>query len=58
MMDAQFSNDGNSIISGGQEAVLVNTLWKGTGSSNEQKYNFVPRLDGPIVWILTQGMTH
>ena len=28
-MDAQFSSDGNGIVSGGQECVLVHTLWKG-----------------------------
>ena len=54
VMDAQFSLDGNMIVSGGQEAVLVNTLWK---AKDEQKHSFLPRLEGPIIWILSQGST-
>ena len=44
-MDAQFSSDGNGIVSGGQECVAVYTLWKG---GEELRRNFVPRLDAPI----------
>ena len=52
-MDAQFTPDGNSIVSGGQEAVLVHSLWK---TDEDQKYNFIPRLDGPIIWVLSEGI--
>ena len=50
-MDAQFSSDGNGIVSGGQECVAVYTLWKG---GEELRRNFVPRLDAPIVWVHVQ----
>ena len=48
-MDAQFSSDGNGIVSGGQECVAVYTLWKG---GEELRRNFVPRLDAPIGTVL------
>ena len=40
-MHAAFSNDGNTIISGGQEAVLVYNKWNG---DEDKRRSFVPRL--------------
>jgi len=51
-MDAQFSSDGNAIVSGGQECVLVYSLWK---TGEEARRSFVPRLDAPITWVCVSG---
>jgi len=47
-MDAAFSTDGTSILSGGQEAVFVLNNWR---SMEKNSQTFLPRLGGPIVWV-------
>jgi len=47
-MDACFSSDGTSIMSGGQEAVFMVNNWR---SMEKNSRTFLPRLNGPIVWV-------